>query len=137
MLNSYLRPPRHVQVPVTVLSRCQRFDFKKIPQAILINHLETIAEAENIQVSKSGLALIAREADGCMRDAQSLLDQVINCTGEKAEDSDITEILGVIDSDILFETSLAIIEGSSATCLEIVNRITTMVTTSRNSTVPS
>ena len=133
LLKTLEEPPAHVKfifattethkVPVTILSRCQRFDFKKIPQAILINHLETIAEAENIQVSKSGLALIAREADGCMRDAQSLLDQVISFAGEKAEDSDITEILGVIDSDILFEASLAIIEGSSATCLEIVDRI--------------
>jgi DNA polymerase-3 subunit gamma/tau len=133
LLKTLEEPPAHVKfifattethkVPVTILSRCQRFDFKKIPQAILINHLETIAAAENIQVSKSGLALIARESDGCMRDAQSLLDQVISFAGEKAEDRDITEILGVIDSDILFEASHAIIEGSSATCLEIVDRI--------------
>jgi DNA polymerase-3 subunit gamma/tau len=133
LLKTLEEPPAHVKfifattethkVPVTILSRCQRFDFKKIPQAILINHLETIAAAENIQVSQSGLALIARESDGCMRDAQSLLDQVISFAGEKAEDRDITEILGVIDSDILFEASHAIIEGSSATCLEIVDRI--------------
>jgi DNA polymerase-3 subunit gamma/tau len=132
-LKTLEEPPAHVKfifattethkVPVTILSRCQRFDFKKIPQAILNKHLETIAAAENIQVSKSGLALIARESDGCMRDAQSLLDQVISFAGEKAEDRDITEILGVIDSDILFEASHAIIEGSSATCLEIVDRI--------------
>ncbi|MBW2216908.1 MAG: DNA polymerase III subunit gamma/tau [Deltaproteobacteria bacterium] len=133
LLKTLEEPPAHVKfifattethkVPVTILSRCQRFDFKKIPQAILINHLETIAAAENIQVSKSGLALIARESEGCMRDAQSLLDQVISFAGEKAEDRDITEILGVIDSDIIFEASRAIIEGSSVTCLEIVDRI--------------
>ena len=133
LLKTLEEPPAHVKfifattethkVPVTILSRCQRFDFKKIPQAILINHLETIAAAENIQVTKSGLALIARESGGCMRDAQSLLDQVISFAGEKAEDRDITEILGVIDSDIIFEASRAIIEGSSATCLEIVDRI--------------
>ena len=133
LLKTLEEPPAHVKfifattethkVPVTILSRCQRFDFKKIPQAILINHLETIAEAENIQVTKSGLALIARESEGCMRDAQSLLDQVISFAGEKAEDRDITEILGVIDSDIIFEASRAIIEGSSVTCLEIVDRI--------------
>ncbi len=133
LLKTLEEPPAHVKfifattethkVPITILSRCQRFDFKKIPQAQLINHLEKITQKENIQVSKSGLALIAREADGCMRDSQSLLDQVISFAGEKADDSDIIEILGVIDSQIIFEASRAIIEGSAVKCLEIVDQI--------------
>ena len=133
LLKTLEEPPAHVKfifattethkVPITILSRCQRFDFKKIPQAQLINHLEKITQKENIQISKSGLALIAREADGCMRDSQSLLDQVSSFAGEKAEDKDIIEILGVIDSQIIFEASRAIIEGSAVKCLEIVNQI--------------
>jgi len=133
LLKTLEEPPAHVKfifattethkVPVTVLSRCQRFDFKKIPLAQIVGHLEKIAKEENIEISKSGLALIAREADGCMRDAQSLLDQVIAFAGEKAEDSHITEVLGIIDRDIIFEASRAIIEGSPDKCLTIVDQI--------------
>ena len=133
LLKTLEEPPAHVKfifattethkVPVTILSRCQRFDFKKIPHAQLINYLEKITKAENIDVSRSGLAMIAKEAGGCVRDAQSLLDQVISFSGNKAEDNDITEILGVIDSDIIFGASQAIIEGTPDKCLEIVDRI--------------
>ena len=133
LLKTLEEPPAHVKfifattethkVPVTILSRCQRFDFKKIPHAQLINYLEKITKAENIEVSKSGLAMIAKEAGGCVRDAQSLLDQVISFSGDKAEDDDITEILGIIESDIIFDASQAIIEGTPDKCLEIVERI--------------
>ncbi len=133
LLKTLEEPPAHVKfifattethkVPVTILSRCQRFDFKKISRPQIVAHLENITKDENIEVSKSGLALIAGEADGCMRDAQSLLDQVISFAGEKAEDHHITEILGILDRDIIFEASRAIIEDSPAKCLEIVDRI--------------
>jgi len=133
LLKTLEEPPAHVKfmfattethkVPVTILSRCQRFDFKKIPLAQVVEHLERITKDEKIEISKAGLALIAREADGCMRDAQSLLDQVISFAGEKAEDHHITEILGILDRDIIFEASRAIIDNSPGKCLEIVDRI--------------
>ncbi|MBW1901339.1 MAG: DNA polymerase III subunit gamma/tau [Deltaproteobacteria bacterium] len=133
LLKTLEEPPAHVKfmfattethkVPVTILSRCQRFDFKKISLARIVEHLERITKDENIEISKAGLTLIAREADGCMRDAQSLLDQVISFAGEKAEDRHITEILGILDKDIIFEASRAILDNSPGKCLEIVDRI--------------
>jgi DNA polymerase-3 subunit gamma/tau len=133
LLKTLEEPPAHVKfifattethkVPVTILSRCQRFDFKKITLPQLIGHLKKITTRENIEISPSGLALIAREAEGCVRDAQSLLDQVISFAGQKVEDAHIIEILGVIDRNILFEASSAIIEGSPERCLRIVEQI--------------
>ncbi|MBW1704871.1 MAG: DNA polymerase III subunit gamma/tau [Deltaproteobacteria bacterium] len=133
LLKTLEEPPAHVKfifatteshkVPVTILSRCQRFDFKRISPARIIDHLEKMTQREGVECSRTGLALIAKQAEGSMRDAQSLLDQVISFTGSKVEDGNITEVLGIIDRDIIFETSRAIIEGEPKKCLEIVDQI--------------
>jgi DNA polymerase-3 subunit gamma/tau len=133
LLKTLEEPPGHVKfifatteshkVPVTILSRCQRFDFKRIPIAQIISHLEKITKKEGIEIAGSGLAMIAREAEGSMRDAQGLLDQVVSFTGTNVEDKQIAEILGIIDRDIIFETSGSIIKGSAEKCLEIVDQI--------------
>ena len=133
LLKTLEEPPAHVKfifattesykVPVTILSRCQRFDFKRISPAQIIDHLEKMTQREGIDCSRTGLAMIAKQAEGSMRDAQSLLDQVISFTGSKVEDGSITEVLGIIDREIVFETSRAIIEGEPQKCLEIVDQI--------------
>ena len=133
LLKTLEEPPAHVKfifattephkVPVTILSRCQRFDFKRIPPAQIIEHLENITKQESIEISKSSLAIIARQAEGSMRDAESLLDQVISFSGVHVEDDQVTEILGIIDRHIIFEVSRAIIEGSPEKCMEIFARI--------------
>jgi DNA polymerase-3 subunit gamma/tau len=133
LLKTLEEPPPHVKfifattephkVPVTILSRCQRFDFKRIPMALIMEQLERITDKEGIEISRSGLAIIAREAEGSMRDAESLLDQVASYTGSKIEDRDIIEILGVIDGKLIFETSEAIIDGLPDRCIEIIERI--------------
>ena len=133
LLKTLEEPPPHVKfifattephkVPVTILSRCQRFDFKRIPLNLIMRQLEKITDKEGIEISKSGLALIAREAEGSMRDAESLLDQVVSYTGSKVEDKNIADILGIVDREIIFETSGAIIEGLSENCMEVVDRI--------------
>ena len=133
LLKTLEEPPPHVKflfattdphkVPVTILSRCQRFDFKRIPPGQIVSQLEKIAGEEGIETKRSGLNLIAREAEGSMRDAESLLDQVVSYTGPNVEDKDILDILGIIDRDIIFETSLAIIKGSPVKCIEIVDKI--------------
>lgn len=133
LLKTLEEPPAHVKfifattephkVPVTILSRCQKFDFKRISYGQLVQQLEKIAAEEGITISKSGLALLAREAEGSMRDAESLLDQVVSFTGPKVEDDHIAEILGIIDRTLLFETSRAIIEGAAPKCLDIVDRV--------------
>ena len=133
LLKTLEEPPAHVKfifatteshkVPMTILSRCQRFDFKRISPAQIIDHLEKMTQREGIECSRTGLAIIAKQAEGSMRDAQSLLDQVISFTGSNVEDGNITEVLGIIDRDIIFETSRAIIEGEPQKCLEIVDQI--------------
>jgi DNA polymerase-3 subunit gamma/tau len=133
LLKTLEEPPSHVKfifatteahkVPVTILSRCQKFDFKRIPMALLVKQMERITSEEGIDISRSGLTLIAREAEGSMRDAESLLDQVVSYTGPKVEDRQITDILGVIDRTLLFEASRAVLEGSAKTCIEIVDQI--------------
>lgn len=133
LLKTLEEPPPHVKfifattephkVPVTILSRCQRFDFKRIPLSQMVTHLERIAKEEGIEINKSGLTLIAREAEGSMRDAESLLDQVASFSGAKVDDGQITDILGIVDRELIFETSLAIIQGSPEKCLEIIDRI--------------
>jgi DNA polymerase-3 subunit gamma/tau len=133
LLKTLEEPPVHVKfifattephrVPVTILSRCQKFDFKRIPLALLVKQMERITSEEGIDIGRSGLTLIAREAEGSMRDAESLLDQVVSYTGPKVEDQQITDILGVIDRTLLFEASRAILEGSTRTCIEIVDQI--------------
>jgi DNA polymerase-3 subunit gamma/tau len=133
LLKTLEEPPPHVKfifattephkVPVTILSRCQKFDFKRIRLQMLVQQLEKVTGDERIEISRSGLALIAREAEGSMRDAESLLDQVISYTGSKVEDRQITDILGIIDRSLLFETSQAVLNGSVKRCIEIVDQI--------------
>jgi DNA polymerase III subunit gamma/tau len=133
LLKTLEEPPPHAKfifattethkVPVTILSRCQRFDFKRIPLIQMVDYLEKITREEGIEISKSGLGLISREAEGSMRDAESLLDQVISFAGSKIEDRHVGEILGIVDRDIVFEASGAIIEGDPKKCLEIVESI--------------
>lgn len=133
LLKTLEEPPPHVKflfattephkVPVTILSRCQRFDFKRIPVNRIVDYLDRMVAEEGIKINRSGLTIIAREADGGMRDAQSLLDQVASFAGEKIEDRNITDILGIIDCDIIFEASGAIITGSAESCIDIVDRI--------------
>jgi len=133
LLKTLEEPPSHVKfifatteshkVPVTILSRCQRFDFKRIPLSQIIAHLQRIAESEGIKIANSGLAIIAREAEGSMRDAESLMDQVISFCGQEVKEKDVTDILGIIDRDIMFESSAAILEGAADRCLEVVEKV--------------
>jgi DNA polymerase-3 subunit gamma/tau len=133
LLKTLEEPPAHVKfifatteyhkVPVTILSRCQRFDFKRIPAAQITEYLERITRKEGIHIPRSALFLIAREGEGSMRDAESLLDQVVSFTGSQAQEKDVIDILGIMDRGIIFEASRSIIEGSSNACLEIVDRI--------------
>lgn len=133
LLKTLEEPPPHVvfifattepqKIPVTILSRCQEFDFKRIPALLIQERLKSIAESEGIKVSEKGLHIIAREADGGMRDAQSILDQVISFAGEEVSDADVAKILGVIDRQVLKDVARSILERNPAGCIEVVERI--------------
>ncbi len=113
------------KIPLTILSRCQRFDFKRIPIKQIFERLKEIVSQEGVEVSDKGLLLMARESRGSLRDAQSLLDQTISFAGREIKDEAVKEVLGVIDSAILFEISGAIARGDTRKCLDIVDNIYT------------
>src|SRR5205823_4813275 len=107
LLKTLEEPPPHVKfifattdphkVLATVLSRCQRYDLRRIGLGELLAHLKKVAQAEGIAVSDDALALVAREADGSLRDAQSLLDQVLAAGGAVTDVQTVREILGAAD----------------------------------------
>jgi DNA polymerase-3 subunit gamma/tau len=133
LLKTLEEPPSHIififattephKIPATILSRCQRYDFKRIPLREIIESLKRIVEEEKVQISQRGFFLIAQESEGSMRDAQSLLDQVISYGGKDIKDEDITEVLGVIDRKILYDTVEAISSRNAGRCMEIVEHI--------------
>ena len=127
-------PPAHVKflfatteahkIPITILSRCQRHDLRRIDVGAISNHMASLCEQENIKISQESLGLIAQESDGSMRDALSLLDQILSC----AEDSSVPHeqvlgILGVIDRKIIFETSQALLSSNITEVLHIIEEI--------------
>jgi len=133
LLKTLEEPPPHVifvfattephKIPLTILSRCQRYDFKRIPLASILEHLRKIATQEGVEVSDQSLHLIAREAEGSMRDAQSLLDQVLSFSGQKVSDEEVVEVLGVVDRKILHEAVRALADGDRARLLQIVEEV--------------
>ena len=109
------------KLPETVLSRVQIYAFRLIPTKTLASHLRQIAESEKIKVSDAALLRIARAADGSVRDALSLFDQVYAFTGEKIQDEDVAKLLGLIDRDQLREATRAVFDNDSAAVLRIVD----------------
>jgi DNA polymerase-3 subunit gamma/tau len=133
LLKTLEEPPSHTvfifattefhKVPATIISRCQHFEFKKISQRDIVNHLLDITQKEKIKVSSAGLNLIAEGADGSLRDAQSLLDQAVAFSGEVINDEDLKEILGTISREILFEFSSIIMEEKADSVFPLVDRL--------------
>ena len=113
LLKTLEEPPPHVKflfatteirkVPVTVLSRCQRFDLKRVPQDVLIAHFGKIAEAEKVEISPEALALLARAADGSVRDGLSMLDQAIAHGGGVVDAAQVRDMLGLADRGRVLE----------------------------------
>lgn len=120
-------PPGHVlfmfatteprNIPDTILSRCIRFDFKRIAAQAIISHLEHIAGDEDVQISHAALGLIARESGGSMRDAQTLLERAIAYCGSPVQDEDLREMLGHIDRRLLYEVLEPLIAGDAPACI--------------------
>ncbi|OLS03456.1 DNA polymerase III subunit gamma/tau [Tissierella creatinophila] len=112
LLKTLEEPPKHLifilattepeKIPQTILSRCQRFDFKRIQSTDIVENMEKITGELAIEVDREVLSLIARNSDGAMRDALSLLDQCISFSENKIEYSDALDLLGIANTDILF-----------------------------------
>ncbi|MCW8970988.1 MAG: DNA polymerase III subunit gamma/tau, partial [Rhodospirillales bacterium] len=130
LLKTLEEPPEHVKfifatteirrVPVTVLSRCQRFDLRRVDQQTLAEHFGGIAEKENAEVSPAALALIARAADGSVRDGLSLLDQAIaHCSGA-VEEAQVRDMLGLADRGRTFDLFDAVMKGEIPEALDLM-----------------
>ncbi len=113
------------KVPATIVSRCQHFEFKKISQKDIINHLLDITQKEKITISSIGLNLLAEAADGSLRDVQSLLDQAVAFSGENIRDEDLKEILGVMNRELLIECASIILEDKPGTVFSFVDKVIT------------
>src|SRR6266850_4823069 len=123
-------PPPHVvfimatterhKLPATILSRCQQFVFRAISPVEIQAHLRQIAEREGVKIDERALSYIVRASEGSMRDAQSLLDQIISFSGQDVVDEDVRDVLGFIPSEILDRTLDALAERDSKALLETV-----------------
>ena len=133
LLKTLEEPPKHLifilattepeRLPQTILSRCQRFDFKRITNDHIVQNMKKITQSLNVQVDEKVLRLIARNSDGAMRDAQSLLDQCISFNEEKITYEDATNILGITNEDLLFNMVDDILEKSLEKTLGTIDDI--------------
>jgi DNA polymerase-3 subunit gamma/tau len=124
-------PPAHVKfvfattdpqkVLPTILSRCQRFDLKPIPAGLIIERLEKIAAAEKIKVTAPALACIARLADGGMRDAQSIFDQMISFCGSEIAEADVLDVYGLVAEEKIAALAGVLAAGDHKKIIEIVD----------------
>ena len=134
LLKTLEEPPEHVKfifattepekVLATILSRCQRFDLRRIPTALIVKHIAHIAGLEQVTIDQAALFAIARGADGGMRDAESTLDQLISFCGEKIEESDVLSMFGLTAQAQLLDLSRAILVGEVQTALSQLDQLT-------------
>lgn len=132
LLKTLEEPPAHVifilattevhKLPSTILSRCQRFDFKRIPPEEIAGRLKEVAQKENLRLADDGAMLIARIADGAMRDALSLLDRCSSYDGV-IDSAAVADNAGLAGREYIFELCDCIIQKDSAKALEIINRL--------------
>ncbi|BDV41224.1 DNA polymerase III subunit gamma/tau [Geotalea uraniireducens] len=133
LLKTLEEPPPHVKfifattephkVPITILSRCQRFDFRRIPLAKVVARLRYIVDRENSAISDAALTVVARKGDGSMRDSLSVLDQVLAFCGENVSDDEVVALLGVVDRRLLLDGSAAVFGRDSRAALGVVAKV--------------
>jgi DNA polymerase III subunit gamma/tau len=137
--NAFLKtleePPAHVKfifatteshkVPITIRSRCQRYDFRLIPQAVVAGRVREILRAEGIEADDPAVAIVAREAAGSMRDALTLLDQLVAFAGERLVGEEVARVLGIADRRLVLEAARAVLEGDGAGALRTVDALAT------------
>jgi DNA polymerase-3 subunit gamma/tau len=133
LLKTLEEPPPHVKfvlattdvhkVPETIVSRCQRFDFKRLTLQQIADQLAKVAEAERMRLSPAALGLVARQAEGGMRDALSLLDQVRAACGEAPSDADVAEALGAVDAGAISRIAGGLVARDGAAVLAEIDAL--------------
>jgi len=133
LLKTLEEPPAHVifmfatteshKIPVTILSRCQRYELKRVPFPELRDFFAKVSGAEGVEISLTALEMVAREAAGSVRDGLSLLDQVFSFGDTRMTDEDVRQVLGLVDSQIFFRLTGALLEGDLGAALEILDQV--------------
>jgi DNA polymerase-3 subunit gamma/tau len=133
LLKTIEEPPAHAKfifattdvhkVPTTILSRCQRFDLRRIGLKEIIGRLREIAEAEGWKVGDDALLAIARGAEGGLRDAESALDQLVSFRGETLTEADVLDVFGLVSWSVIADLAKAVITGDAGTALETIGRM--------------
>jgi DNA polymerase-3 subunit gamma/tau len=131
LLKTLEEPPAHVKfifattevqkLPATILSRCQRFDLRRIPDPLICSHLQKIAEAEKIKISDEALVLLARQAEGGLRDAESALEQLVSFAGKNINLDHVLEVFGLAGPIETRALASAILAGDSTNALAKVH----------------
>jgi DNA polymerase III subunit gamma/tau len=133
LLKTLEEPPAHTvfilatteshKVPATIISRCQRFDFRRIPENEITERLAVMAAAESVEINEEALHVIARGAEGSLRDAQSLFDQIISFGGNKIQTSDVVTVLGLVDTQIFFDLVESIDKQDATKALRVLDQL--------------
>jgi len=133
LLKTLEEPPAHVKflfattepqkVLPTILSRCQRFDLRRIPASLIVKHLKDIAKKEKVGVDDPALSAIARGAEGGLRDAESALDQLIAFCGDKIAENDVLSVFGLVAHDQIAKLTDAIIDGQTINTLKVLKEL--------------
>jgi DNA polymerase-3 subunit gamma/tau len=135
LLKTLEEPPAHVifffattdpqKVPLTILSRCQRFDLRRIPSAAMLKHLQKIAKAENVRADENALLAVVRGAEGSLRDAESALDQLIAFCGDEISENDVLGVFGLVSHGLVTKLADAVIDGDTKAALGVVHELVT------------
>jgi DNA polymerase III subunit gamma/tau len=133
LLKTLEEPPRHAlfmfattelnKVPLTIYSRCQSFNFRRVLLDSIVNYLNLLAQKEKVVIEDGALRLIARQSEGSVRDSLSLLDQILSFSGEGITEIQVQEILGFVDRRIIHEVGWAILENQVKRLLELVGEV--------------
>ena len=133
LLKTLEEPPAHVmfilattelnKVPITVLSRCQQFDFRRITNKDIADRMGEILSADGYTYDESALSLIAELGDGSMRDSLSVLDKCVGAIDKHLSFDTVTSVTGIADNDALYELAFAVARGDTATCLTKIDEI--------------
>ncbi|MGO9608953.1 MAG: DNA polymerase III subunit gamma/tau [Verrucomicrobiia bacterium] len=133
LLKTLEEPPAHVKfffattepqkVLPTILSRCQRFDLRRIPANLIVKHLRDIARKEKVSIDDAALAAIARGAEGGLRDAESALDQLIAFCGNRIAESDVLSVFGLVAHDRIAKLTDALIDGQTTKGLRVLKEL--------------
>ncbi|MFN3286150.1 MAG: DNA polymerase III subunit gamma/tau [bacterium] len=133
LLKTLEEPPPHVvfvlvttephRLPTTILSRCQRFEFRRIPTALVVERLSRIAQEEGLQITPGALHLIARSADGALRDAESVLDQLASSVEGPIQEADVVRLLGLLEDELVDAVTEAVQKSDAAAALRLAARV--------------